>query len=90
MIWKCLGKSAVNCERTAPLTVLLTVCDKGRVLVEAVDDSLEETVLDVVHLHLRHWLACGIEIVAALAGNLLDARVLLHRHVDIRLGVAAE
>ena len=88
MIRQSLGQSSIDCESAAPLTVLLAVGDEGGILVEAVNDCLEYSVPDVECLHLAGRLAVLVEVEPGLAGNLLHARVLLKRHVHVRLRVA--
>ena len=82
-----LGQSAIYGECSAPLAVLLSVGNQARILVEAVHDGLEKTVLDVVNLHLADRLAVLVEVEPFLARNLLDPRIFLQRHKHVRLGV---
>ena len=88
MVGKGFGQAAVHGEGTTPFAVLLSVGDEGRILIEPVHDGFEETVLDVVHLHLGHRLSFRIQVEAALAGDGFYARVLFHRVVDLRFGIA--
>ena len=87
MVRKGLGKSAIYGEGSAPLTVLLTVSYQAGVLVEAVHNSLEDTVADVEGLHLADGLAVLFKIESLLSGNLLDSGVLLKRHKHVGLGI---
>ena len=82
-----LGQSAIYGECSAPLAVLLSVGNQARILVEAVHNGLEKTVLDVVNLHLADRLAVLVEVEPFLARNLLDPRIFLQRHKHVRLGV---
>ena len=88
MVRQSLGQSSIDSESATPLTVLLTVSDQRSILVEAVGDGLEYSVPDVVGLHLAGRLAVLVKIEPGLAGNLLDARILLQRHIHIRFRVA--
>ncbi len=88
MIWQSLGQSSVDSESAAPLTVLLTVSDQRGILVETIGHSLEYSVPDVVGLHLAGRLAVLVEVEPGLAGDLLHTRILLQRHIHVRLRVA--
>ena len=82
-----LRQSAIDCEGTAPLTVLFTVGNEGSILVETVDDSLEDTVTEVVGLHAADGFAVLVEPETFLSCNLLDPGVVLKRHKHVGLGV---
>ena len=79
MVRKRFCKTSVYCECTVPETNVFTVCDKCGVFVELSDDSFEDTVSDVVHLHLGNFLALSIVSVTDLCSKLLNVFVFFHR-----------
>ena len=80
-----LGHLLVDTECAAPVTVVLTVGDECGIVIELVDDRLEETVADVVHLHLGDGLAVCVGCLSDLSGDVLDSRALLlgHEHFSL-------
>ena len=87
MIRQGLGQSAIDRERAAPVAHVLAVGDEGGILVEAVDNGLEQTVAQLVHLVLGDRLAVRVDAKALLLGDGLHARNLVHGDVDVRLRI---
>ena len=89
MIRNSLGHLLINTECSAPVTIILTVCDKGGVIVELVDYRLEERVANVVHLHLGNRLAVCVCCCTNLALDFLNSGALLlgHKHLCLALGL---
>ena len=87
MIGKCFGKTTVNRESAAPITVLLAVGDQRGIGMEAIDDRLEERIADADRALLWNRLLGLVKTATVALGKLLDSRVIGRGVIHLRLSI---
>ena len=85
MIGQRLGEAAIDRKGPAPIAVLLSVGDHGRILIEAVKNRLEEGVAIGKYLRLRIGLAAFIEAETLLLLDRQEPRILVLREEHLGL-----
>ena len=87
MVGDGFGKSAVDTVGAAPVTVIFTEGDQGRVGVEFVDDRFEESVTHIVGNEFGNFFAVFVETETFFGLDLFEVGVLFQRHGDFRFTV---